>query len=467
MIRYKASPTLARFHHSPAFARAVVGPIGSGKSSGSTMELWRLANDPAGACADGVVRSRTLIARNSYRELRDTTLATFRHWIPEGIGVFSRQDFALSVRSGQVEADFIFRSFDTPEDVRKLLSLELTHAWLNEARELPRPIFDMLTGRLGRFPPASLGARVEPRVILDSNPSDRLHWLYKLFAESPPEGYALFLQPDGLSAEAENIENLPAGYYRRLVAGKSEDWINVYVRGLWGYARDGLAVLPEFNDRVHVAPRALEAVKGRPLVVGLDFGLTPAAAIVQQRTAGGYNVLAEVTTERAGVKQFVPLLREAMRAYPWCEEWKIWGDPGGGTRSQNDMRSCFDALEGEGIAALPAPGGNAQGYRRETMARLLGMLCLDGYPGLYVSPTCKVLIVGMGGAYRYRRLNVAGVDERYTEAPEKNSYSHVCEALAYALIGEGEGYELRGVTKALPVDYSRSRRATAGAHFGS
>lgn len=462
MIVYKASPTLARFHASSAFARAIVGPIGSGKSSGSTMELWRLANDQAGACADGIVRSRTLIARNSYRELRDTTLATFRHWVPEGIGIFSRQDFALSVRSANVEADFIFRSFDTPEDVRKLLSLELTHAWLNEARELPRPIFDMLTGRLGRFPPASLGARVEPRVILDSNPSDRMHWLYKLFAETPPEGYKLFLQPSGLSPDAENVENLPAGYYERLVAGKTEDWVNVYCRGLWGYARDGLAVLPEFNDRVHVAPRPLEYIKGRPLIVGLDFGLTPAAAIVQQRVAGGYNVLAEITTERAGVKQFIPLLREAMHEYPLCDEWRFWADPGGGVHSQNDMRSAFDVLAAEGIEALPVVNGNARGYRRETCARLLGMLCLDHYPGLYISPACKVLIVGMGGAYRYRRLNVAGVDARYTDEPEKNYYSHICEALAYAVMGEGEGYELRGQTKQLPVDYSRNRRATAG-----
>jgi len=150
-----------------------------------------------------------------------------------------------------------------------------------------------------------------------------------------------------------------------------------------------------------------------------------------------------------------------MRLYPWCEEWRFWADPAGNLHSQNDMLSAYDVLEAEGIQAIPAVGGNARGYRRETVARLLGMLCLDSYPGLYVSPACKVLIVGMGGAYRYRRLNVAGVDARYAEEPEKNSYSHVCEALAYALIGEGEGYELRGKQQQLAVDYSRSRRATA------
>ena len=41
---------------------------------------------------------------------------------------------------------------DRPEDVKKLLSLELTGIWINEAREIPKSIVDACTMRVGRYP---------------------------------------------------------------------------------------------------------------------------------------------------------------------------------------------------------------------------------------------------------------------------------------------------------------------------
>ena len=53
-------------------------------------------------------------------------------------------------RKGDI--DVLFLALDREEDVRKLLSLELTGAWINEAREIPKAIVDTLTGRVGRYP---------------------------------------------------------------------------------------------------------------------------------------------------------------------------------------------------------------------------------------------------------------------------------------------------------------------------
>ena len=61
---------------------------------------------------------------------------------------------------------------------------------------------------------------------------------------------------------------------------------------------------------------------------------------------------------------------------------------------------------------------------------------------------------GMAGAYRYRRVALAG-EARYTDAPDKNRFSHVCEAAQYLMLGAGEGRALvRGPT---------NRRAPASA----
>jgi hypothetical protein len=56
---------------------------------------------------------------------------------------------------------------------------------------------------------------------------------------------------------------------------------------------------------------------------------------------------------------------------------------------------------------------------------------------LLVSPRCVTYITGMSGGYFLRRIRVSG--ERYSDLPEKNQYSHVCEAGENMLLGGGEG----------------------------
>jgi hypothetical protein len=57
------------------------------------------------------------------------------------------------------------------------------------------------------------------------------HWGAKLFRDPPP-GYEMYAQPGGRAADAENVENLPDGYYPRLCHGKDSEWISIYVDGL-------------------------------------------------------------------------------------------------------------------------------------------------------------------------------------------------------------------------------------------
>ena len=70
----------------------------------------------------------------------------------------------------------------------------------------------------------------------------------------------------------------------------------------------------------------------------------------------------------------------------------------------------------------------------------LGRL-IDGQPGLIIHPQCQMLRKGMGGGYAYRRVQVSG-EERYRDVPDKNMYSHVCEAAQYMMLGGGEGRNL-------------------------
>lgn len=226
---YRAPPTLARFMRSDAFVRCVVGPVGSGKSSACVMEhLHRAVQQAPGP--DKVRRTRFCIIRNTYGQLRDTTRKTFEQWIPPGAGRWKEQEFTFTLDQQladgtRIHCEVLFRALDRPEDKKKLLSLELTGAYINEAREVPRDVADMLETRVGRYPSAAQGGCSWFGVWMDTNPWHTGHWGYKRFSKDRPEGYELFEQPGGRAPNAENTENLPSGYYDRLVAGKDAEWV--------------------------------------------------------------------------------------------------------------------------------------------------------------------------------------------------------------------------------------------------
>ena len=131
------------------------------------------------------------------------------------------------IEADDLDLEVLFLALDRDEDVRKLMSLELTGAWLNEAREIPKAILDALTGRVGRYPPIRDGGPTWSGILLDTNPPDTEHWWYRMAEVETPADYQFFRQPAGTSEEAENITNLPTNYYQRAAAGKDPDWLKV------------------------------------------------------------------------------------------------------------------------------------------------------------------------------------------------------------------------------------------------
>lgn len=449
---------------SDAFVAGILGPIGSGKSTACVMKLLSIAAAQPIA-PDGRRYSRFAIIRNTYPELKTTTIKTWHQWLPptqigqwqsEGPPTHHIVDDALSM-------EVMFVALDRPEDVRKLLSMELTGAWINEAREVPKAILDGLTGRVGRFPPVRDGGCNGPQILMDTNPPDADHWWYTIaerdgsnakakdllssIAEAEQsmqrEGalkphqklFEFFRQPSGLSPQAENLPNLPVGYYQRAMAGKTPEWIKVYVRGEYGFVLDGRPVFPEYRDSTHC--KTFELNPHIELVAGLDFGLTPAAVIGQKTPIGQWRWRYELTTEHMGARRFGELFNEFVAKHlPGRKFSSITGDPAGMGESQTDETTPFQILKAVGVHAQPAPTNDAT-IRREALALPMTRM-IDGEPGVLIHPDCRMLRKGLSGGYHYRRVQVTG-DERFHDKPEKNIYSHVCEAAEYGMLGEGEG----------------------------
>lgn len=431
-------PVSRAFMVSDAFFRGIMGPFGSGKSTACIMEIVRRAKQQR-LGADGKRRSRWAIIRNTYPELKTTTIKSWHQWVPAQIGRWVDAGPPMHhIVEGDLDLEVIFLALDRPDDIAKLLSMELTGAWVNEAREVPKAVIDGLTGRVGRYPSALMGECSWSGIIADTNPPDNDHWWYKLAEEVHPDGWEFFRQPGGRDDRAENRENLPPNYYERQIAGKDEDWVKVYVDGQYGFVRDGKPVYPEFRDSLHVQEFTL--VPGVPIHVGIDFGLTPAAVFGQRTAMGQWRIHSELVTEDMGAVRFAELLRAAMHErYPTFSFGSITGDPAGEGRAQTDETTPFQILRAANIPANPAPTNDFT-KRRESVATCLSRL-IDGQPGLMVHPQCRVLRKGMAGGYNYKRVQVSG-EEKYRDVPDKGMYSHVCEAAQYMLVGAGEARTL-------------------------
>ena len=435
MFDYTASKTVKEFMEADEFIRGLKGPIGSGKSTGCVAEIMRRAMAQPQA-TDGKRRSRWAVIRNTYRELEDTTIKTWEDWIKPPLSTWREQSKTCTVRFNDVHLEVIFRALDKPDDVKKLLSLELTGAWINEAREIPKGVLDMLQGRVGRYPRRAECPEYWNGVIMDTNPPDVDHWWYRLFEEDKPRGWKLFSQPGGLDDEAENLEHLPRDYYERLRVGHDQEWINVYVHGKYGFVRDGKPIYPEYDDVTHC--RELEPpTKAHTIWVGVDFGRTPAATFSYQASAGGWRTFRELVTEDMGATKFAELLAEVMRKDLKGHKFAIFGDPSGDYMGQTDDTTPFDILNAKGIPIDPAPTNDPL-IRRDAVGTLLRRFDMAGQPSLLIDPACRILRKGMAGGYKYRRLQVTG-DERFHDKPDKNMYSHVCEAQQYGFLGAGEG----------------------------
>lgn len=439
---YAHVPTIRQFSRSNARVRGIVGPFGSGKSSGCVIEIPRRAQGQLPS-PDGIRRTRFAVVRNTYRQLKDTTIKTFFHWFPPGQwGQWFKQEMRYEMRlDRETETEVLFRALDRPDQVGNLLSLELTGAWINEARETPLQIIDAMDGRINRYPAMEDGGATWAGIWMDTNPPDLDSWWYDSFEDNPKLNWEVFRQPSGLSPEAENLPNLPHGYYQDLTNGKSKQWTAIYVEGKYGAVAEGMAIYrAEWNEQLHLADKPLEPDPGLPLLIGYDFGLMPAAVIAQLTPLGQLRVLDEVCGNDLGFRRLYtsgihPLLATKYRGYKI-----IWGsgDPSGSARHETDERCAFDVVRECGLP-VEAAYSNAEKTRWEAVRWFLTRLA-DGMPAFLLSPTCRLLRRGFNGSYHLRKVYITGL-ERYEQHAFKNEVSHPHDALQYLCMrAKTDGY---------------------------
>jgi len=459
-------PTLQAYLTSRARLDIIRGPLGSGKTVTSCQKAFDVMCSQT-PNRQGYRKTRGIAIRNTFPDLLTTTVKDWMELFGElghyKAGGISPPSHTLKFRlpdKSIVMSELIFIALDRPMAIKKLRGIQATFFWLNELKELDKSIVDMADFRHGRYPSAMDGGCSWHGMFGDTNSPDDDHWLYEMEYETKPEGWVFHTQPGGLMREmrpaegivlsdtldltpeqeewtgkwipnpaAENLHNLPEGYYTNGQEGKSTEWIAVNLANEYGTVHDGKAIYAEqWNDSVHVSDSII-LVEDWPIIVGLDFGLTPSAIIGQEAPTGALHILEELVSDGMGIQQFAELvLLPTLRGkYSKCD-WNFVGDPAGDKRVDTDENTVFKELEALGIST-DAANSNDPIIRWEAVRHFLQQL-RGGKPAFRLHTSCKVLRKGFNGGYKLRRIQLAGSLKFSTKA-DKNKFSHPHDALQY------------------------------------
>ena len=265
-------PVAADFMADMAPISAIMGPVGSGKTTAALVKIVRHARLQKPSPRDGIRRYRHLVIRDTFVNIQRTILPSWFAIFPKDAGEFVGGPPAvhrLIFNDGEgpihLQVDFMGLGDDAIENL--LRGYEMTGFYANEADLLSYGTIDFLYSRTGRYPSALDGGVSWRGGWMDFNAPEQDHWLYQLLVdgiipetvpELPAAGFSFHVQPGGMDPKAENRRNLPADYYDRML-GTMPDWrARRLIHNQWGYSRDGKPVYPEFRDAVHVSPVALE-----------------------------------------------------------------------------------------------------------------------------------------------------------------------------------------------------------------
>jgi hypothetical protein len=448
-VIYTAPPTCGRFMKSEAFGRIVAGPVGSGKTTSCIMECLRRALSQ-GLAPDGYRYTRFAFVRQTLKQLKDTVLKDCQSWLA-GLGEWKVSENTYYLNFGDVRSEWIFVPLENAEDQARLLSMQLTGAWLSEAIEMNFDVLAPISGRIGRYPSGNRGVPTWFGIIADTNmPVEMSDW--HKFMTAPPPNWQVFIQPSGMAPNAENLnyllqteetKTLPFGHPARVAQGRryyeqfiqmygtDDAWVKRYVYAQYGDDPSGEAVFKNtFKPSFHIVGETL-IIPGYPLVVGQDFGRNPWSLIGQVDHLGRLLIHREVAAVNVGLEKHV---EQSLRPALFHDKFLgmriiVVGDPSGGAKGVIAEESCFEALKRMGLPCFPAPTNDIDARLRAVEA-LLGRQ-VNGGPALMISAKgCPWLARAMSGGYRFRKHR-DGALRTVPEKFDKEGFSHIADCLQY------------------------------------
>lgn len=414
-----------------------MGPVGSAKTSHTATWLLDKARKIR-PCKDGVRRSRSLITRSTYPELKSAWLATWRQWY-SGISVIKDGDLlTIDVNAKlpdgtRMEWQGVLLALSHTDDLAKLRGVEFTNAIINEGSTCASWLLKEVSSRMSRYPAKwqfglaedeeiANGPDYYSGVLIDTNPPEEgaspcdttANWVYRLIECVAPKdsNIEVIKQPGALlrswsqakdayeyipnpAATYAKLQNKGYNYWLDQLAGLmgDDDKIKILLLGEYGLTTDGTPVFPQFNAKMHETNEDTVET-GRTVILAVDTsGNFPAAVFMQRSMKTGKIVVHDEIYGEMGLEAMIedhikPLLEDR---YPLCVVQAVI-DPSN-PRQSGDLMTAQNLFTKAGIPCVLAhtndwePRRNTVQYYLRTNTLLLGPrahVARQGFHGRYV-----------------------------------------------------------------------------------
>lgn len=469
-------PVAQKFLLSSYLTTFIMGPLGGGKTTACAFRriyaatlapiAWHpVTKKPTRMC-------RWIVLRDTFRSAEKTVLESWRQWFPKG---FSGSSWAggndrpvthtlrfMGVDGIAIEVVTEFAGLNGNSIETLMKGREYSGAWLNEADTHADGALNDVEQRVGRYPSANilltvaeledLGRKLgvnlvsgqrQRMVIGDLNAPTVDNWCYRDFVKKPSPDRDLVRQPSGRSLDAENLFNLEADYYDRIIRNQDDHFVKRMVDNEFGYSRHGKPVYESFNRVIHVPRRRLSFEPRLALGIGIDVSMNTLnpAAVFGQVKGMRLEIIDELYLGHGvGAARFGEgLLAKIQQDYPDASKIRLWADPAA-EYGADKVGGQLTALETISIILglpllIPFGGSNELGLRLDAVkTELRGHN--EPNSQLQVCPEkCPLLLEGFDGKYRYKRKPEHASTE-YEEQPEKtHPWADLHDAAQYLVGG--------------------------------
>jgi len=129
-----------------------------------------------------------------------------------------RTDWYVTLPNG---SEIWFGGLDDKQRTEKILGQEYATMYFNECSQIPQSSHDIAMTRLAQLAETTPGNYLTPRALYDMNPTNKMHWAYKLFVQKiDPESKKPLPNPDNFvncqMNPEDNLENLSSNYLETL-----------------------------------------------------------------------------------------------------------------------------------------------------------------------------------------------------------------------------------------------------------
>lgn len=454
VIEYNAGPSALSFFSDDSRPNglrinALWGPIRCGKSTAGVQRIFQRAM----ALGTIGISLKAIVIRDTFENLRDSTLKTWLEWFPDhspfGYYSESKKNYYLQTpkkdgSNNTIEHEIQFRYGQNATDASKYLSTEYGLIDLEEVVPAYTPtglvspgiseeVFDMAIMR------ACQRDVIRPEINVVFNPPSPSHWANRRLLKVQDPRIKCFFFP-----REENERNLRPGFYEELeqLLKGQDSTIARFLRGEIVAVYPGVPVYSKvFNTRYHVKP-SIKYIQDKPLVLLWDNPPTPACLVTQIDYRGRWNILKEFQggfidgkiMETIGQREFCDLIKPQLQSlYHNAKYAPWWADPALKSPSNTETATPLQILQ-EKFPGVEIRFGAVDNFtRQESVRQKLSHMLMGELSVAFSAEGCPLLIEGMQGGYRYN-LNSDGTSLSRSE-PVKNEFSHVCNALEYGCSG--------------------------------